>query len=144
MGETFRLRIYNPPTLVGVLSILILSRIQHLVQNPKSKIQPQNPKFGPLGASQEELLHNDPKSQNPQNPAQKVWILDFRGFAAAVLTKVPIETLYSLPVLAHHSVRRLCTAALLSQPSPGTWLSWIFLVVACIFRLASSSISWLH
>ena len=49
------------------------------IQNPKSKIPRQNPKFGALGASHKELLHNDPKSkiQNPQNPAEKVWILDF-------------------------------------------------------------------
>ena len=49
------------------------------IRNPKSKIPRQNPKFGALGASHKELLHNDPKSkiQNPQNPAEKVWILDF-------------------------------------------------------------------
>ena len=48
-------------------------------QTPKSKIPRQNPKFGALGASHKELLHNDPKSkiQNHQNPAEKVWILDF-------------------------------------------------------------------
>jgi len=32
------------------------------IRNPKSKIPRQNPKFGVLGASQKELLHNDPKS----------------------------------------------------------------------------------
>ena len=61
-----------------------------MFQNPKSKIPKitkipkiqnprQNRKFGALGASHKELLHNDPKSkmQNPQNPAKKVWILDF-------------------------------------------------------------------
>ena len=44
------------------------SKIQN-PQNPKSKIFRQNPKFGALGASHKELLHNDPKSkiQNPQN-----------------------------------------------------------------------------
>ena len=48
-------------------------------KSPKSKIFRQNPKFGALGASHKDLLHNDPKSkiQNPQNP--KFWILDF-GF----------------------------------------------------------------
>ena len=57
------------------------SKIQN-PQNPKSKILRQNPKFGALGASRKELLHNDPKSkiQNPQNPAKKVWILDFGDF----------------------------------------------------------------
>ena len=74
-----------PPTRVGVLSILILCSIQNLVQNPKFKIR--NPKsriqnldhWGPR--SQEELQHNDPKSeiQNPRNPAKKVWILDLGG-----------------------------------------------------------------
>ena len=51
-------------------------------KSPKSKILRQNPKFGALGASRKELLHNDPKSkiQNPQNPAKKVWILDFGDF----------------------------------------------------------------
>ena len=51
-------------------------------QNPKSKIFRQNQKFGALGASRKELLHNDPKSkiQNPQNPAKKVWIFGFWGF----------------------------------------------------------------
>ena len=49
------------------------------IQNPKSpkspkssksKIFRQNPKFGALGASHKDLLHNDPKSkiQNPPNP----------------------------------------------------------------------------
>ena len=52
------------------------------IQNPQSKILRQNLKFGALGASRKELLHNDPKSkiQNPQNPAKKVWILDFGDF----------------------------------------------------------------
>ena len=52
-------------------------------QLPKSKIQNprQNPKYGVVGASHKELLHNDPKSkiQNPENLAKKVWIGDF-GF----------------------------------------------------------------
>ena len=47
------------------------SKIQnpkYKIQNPKSKIP--NPKFGALGASHKELLHNDPKSkiQNPKSP----------------------------------------------------------------------------
>ena len=119
----------NPPTRVGVHSLLILCRIQNLVQNPKSKIRNpkseiqnpkseiqnpkskirnpkseiqhpkskiqnpkseirnpkskirnpkskiprQNSKFGVLGASHKELLHNDPKSNFG------FWILDF-GF----------------------------------------------------------------
>ena len=33
------------------------------IRNPKSKIPRQNPKFGALGASQKELLPNDPKSK---------------------------------------------------------------------------------
>ena len=54
-----------PPTQVGVLSILILCRVQKRakfckIQNPKSQVQ--NPK-----SAQEELLHSGPKSkiQNP-------------------------------------------------------------------------------
>ena len=56
-------------------------------KSPKSKILRQNPKFGALGASRKELLHNDPKSkiQNPQNPAKKVWILDFGDFGFWIL-----------------------------------------------------------
>ena len=43
-------------------------------KSPKSKIFRQNPKFGALGASHKDLLHNDPKSkiQNPQNPKSKI------------------------------------------------------------------------
>ena len=50
-------------------------------QNPKSQIFRQNPKFGALGASHKELLHNDPKSKI-QNPKSRkcgfwgFWILD--------------------------------------------------------------------
>ena len=51
------------------------------IQNPKSKIpkipkiqNPKSPKFGALGASHKDLLHNGPKSkiQNPQNPKSKI------------------------------------------------------------------------
>ena len=63
----------NPPTRVGVHSLLTLCRIQNLSQNPKSKIR--NPKF-----AQKDLLHNVPKSKtkigNPkskiQNPKSKI------------------------------------------------------------------------
>ena len=37
-------------------------------KSPKSKILRQNPKFGALGASHKDLLHNDPKSKIPKNP----------------------------------------------------------------------------
>ena len=54
-------------------------------KSPKSKIFRQNPKFGALGASHKDLLHNDPKSkiQNPQNPKFRdfgFWILDSGDF----------------------------------------------------------------
>ena len=75
--------IYNPPTRVGVTSILILCRVQNMYQNPKSEIQNpkseiqnpkseiQNPKSeiqNPKSA-QKELLHNAPKSKirNPKS-----------------------------------------------------------------------------
>ena len=61
------------------------SKIQN-PQNRTSKIFRQNPKFGALGASHKELLHNDPKSkiQNPKSPNcgfWGFWILEF-GFGA--------------------------------------------------------------
>ena len=46
-------------------------------KSPKSKIFRQNPKFGALGASHKDLLHNDlkskiPKIQNPKSPKSKI------------------------------------------------------------------------
>ena len=48
------------------------------IQNPKSEIPCQNPKIWGVGASQEELLHNDPKSKIPKIRPKKFgfWILD--------------------------------------------------------------------
>ena len=59
-------------------------------KSPKSKIFRQNPKFGALGASHKDLLHNDPKSkiQNPQNPKfgdSGFWILDSGDFGFWIL-----------------------------------------------------------
>ena len=59
-------------------------------KSPKSKIFRQNPKFGALGVSQKDLLHNDPKSkiQNPQNPKFGdfgFWILDSGDFGFWIL-----------------------------------------------------------
>ena len=59
-------------------------------KSPKSKIFRQNPKFGALGASHKDLLHNDPKSkiQNPQNPKFGdfgFWILDSGDFGFWIL-----------------------------------------------------------
>ena len=74
----------NPPTRVGVPSILLLmsapKNVRSKIQNPKSKIctkrsatycskiqnrkfQIRNAKFGAVGASQKALRHNDPKSK---------------------------------------------------------------------------------
>ena len=47
------------------------------IRNPKFKIPRQNPKFGALGASQKELLHNDPKSSIFQNPKSSVLKIRF-------------------------------------------------------------------
>ena len=88
----------NPPTRVGVPSILILCRIQNLVQNKKiqnPKTEIQNPK-----SAQKELLHNDPKSKiqnldhwrlhkkncyiTIQNPKSKIWTTG--GFTRRIAT----------------------------------------------------------
>ena len=62
------------------------------LQHPKTKIPRKNPKFGALGASHKELLHNDPKSKMPKIRLKKfgfgfrildwgLWILGrSRGF----------------------------------------------------------------
>ena len=44
------------------------------IQNPQNRQNPKSPKFGALGASHKDLLHNGPKSniQNPQNPKSKI------------------------------------------------------------------------
>ena len=57
------------------------SKIQN-PQNPKSKILRWNPKFGALGASRKELLHNDPKSKIPKIRPKKFgfWILGILDF----------------------------------------------------------------
>ena len=51
-------------------------------KSPKSKILRQNPKFGALGASRKELLHNDPKSKIPKIRPKKFgfWILGILDF----------------------------------------------------------------
>ena len=52
-------------------------------KSPKSKIFRQNPKFGALGASHKDLLHNDPKSKTPKSKISGFWIrgiLDFGDF----------------------------------------------------------------
>ena len=51
-------------------------------KSPKSKILRQNPKFGALGASHKELLHNDPKSKIPKIRPKKLgfWILGILDF----------------------------------------------------------------
>ena len=47
------------------------------LQNPKTNIPRKNPKFGALGASHKELLHNDPKSKMPKIRLKKFGFPDF-------------------------------------------------------------------
>ena len=59
-------------------------------KSPKSKIFRQNPKFGALGASHKDLLHNDPKSKIQNSPNPKFgdfgfWILDLGDFGFWIL-----------------------------------------------------------
>ena len=85
-------KIRNPKSKICTKSYITLqnpkSEIQNpksKIQNPKSKIPRQNPKFGALGGSHKELLHNDPKSKIPKIRPKKFgfwigefWILDSR------------------------------------------------------------------
>jgi len=71
--------------LLGILDFGFWSPKSKKPQNPKSNIPQETPKFGVLGASRKELLHNDPKSKipNPQNPNFGdfgFWILDSGDF----------------------------------------------------------------
>ena len=78
------LQIRRPGSACTVFFSYVASKICHKIQNPKSpnsKIQnpqnPKSPKFGALGASHKDLLHNGPKSkipkiQNPKSPKSKI------------------------------------------------------------------------
>ena len=89
-GSVLILVIRRPGSACTVFFFFLCS-IQNLSQNPKSKIpkhqnpkspkskiqnpqNPKSPKFGALGPSHKDLLHNGPKSkiQNPKSPKSKI------------------------------------------------------------------------